>query len=1095
MLQKYAEAGQVGTLDVLDAVSLPKNAGHRRLARARRYAHRHHFAFAPRRGYIYVRSRAISSRCNDNFDEFPAAEIKKGYRTFIGKPVYVNHHNADIRRARGVIIDAALHEDTNPDGTEDTWAEVLMEVDAIRFPVLAREVLAGNIARTSMGTDVEYSVCTACGNKAYTPADYCQHIPKMKGMKIRRVNAATGRNEEVLIAERCYGLGFFENSLLVEDPADPTAFVLGVDDGNSLSTAAAKAVIDEAEDVVREAFRYDTNHNSYDKPYAGTRPKQQDKSAPGSRTFEVGPGNGLGSEQHIREQQQRSERETERRNRQIQHEHPESAEMLRNIEERRKERSQQRKGPRAASRTASRRTAGANHRHASPLSDDWTGGWAAPTKGRVFDWGHRITPSRDIVRLYEGPEGHARFYDEFARQQGPDFPDIDDAFRWAEQIGWADPENSDMGDWGYAASRRTAYGTHRCDHCGEGNEEWQSECGACGRCMECGQALPTGSTPQETYDLRLPHRKTHDPFIASLRSTAYGETKAPPKVDTMRAESCPVCGDDEGYNGDKCSVCGYATPPSQFRDPDLTKAREMDLRQDQADEQGLPGQEIPGEDQQPEDLQCDQCGETFSAEGDATTDSEPTAEEAQAPEEADPEHPDDTEDGDRPEADEPDDLSDLADKSDEELLGEDEEDEEWVDDEEEVSDQDPATGEGRITGEPEPDLDENGLEQPEVAAGDTCPVCGEGTLVQQKQTSPDDEPELTEVGEDPTKANKVTSARSRVPAGVSTAALPPYPPMMSKETVDMNDRQPQRRQASPTNKAQQHRSRLIAAIREQQATIERQDAQIGHLTRSVASLAIAAGVESHPHFASIVRQSGLRRRADSDTNNSPSGAPATSTEEAKKPDATDDPTNVGAAPSPANTGVTPEGVTDVNNSDVTVNPPVLDNLQDPTKPTGGTDSPTPAAGDAQGATDITVGNPSNESFDKPGDSGWKSTTSAKGSEVERFSSSLRLARLQIAAGIEPSTAEDLAVAQKIASTEQTLSEIDVQAATLEKVTSTQRQASQDPAARRLVPRRAASQGQGVVPARNQPSLQQTAGSATPEGREGEDQWLVGDPTA
>ena len=53
-------------------------------------AHRHTFDYEPRPGYLYVRSRAISSRTNDNFDHFPAEEIKQAYRTFVGKPVFVN---------------------------------------------------------------------------------------------------------------------------------------------------------------------------------------------------------------------------------------------------------------------------------------------------------------------------------------------------------------------------------------------------------------------------------------------------------------------------------------------------------------------------------------------------------------------------------------------------------------------------------------------------------------------------------------------------------------------------------------------------------------------------------------------------------------------------------------------------------------------------------------------------------------------------------------------------------------------------------------------------------------------------------------------
>lgn len=78
---------------------------------------------------------------------------------------------------------------------------------------------------------------------------------------------------------------------------------------------------------------------------------------------------------------------------------------------------------------------------------------------------------------------------------------------------------------------------------------------------------------------------------------AYGETPAPPKVDTMRSENCPICGDTDGFNGDKCSVCGYLKPPDQFMDPDLTKAQEVDLRQEhQESAVGDSDMEIEGDD-------------------------------------------------------------------------------------------------------------------------------------------------------------------------------------------------------------------------------------------------------------------------------------------------------------------------------------------------------------------------------------------------------------------------------------------------------------------------------------------------------------------
>ena len=233
MFTKFASFG------VTSSVLVPVNATAAQGLAMVKQAHRATFEHEVRPGFLYIRSRAISSRCNDNFDEFPAEEIKKAYKTFIGKPVFVNHHNENHRRARGVIIDAVLHEDTGPDGRPDTWSEVLMEVDAIQFPKLADAIQKGHIDRTSMGTDVQYSICSACGNKATSPAEYCAHIPRQKGQRLYKADPKTGSKEGILIREICYGLSFFENSLLVEEPADPTAFFTGVD-ASGLNKAASK---------------------------------------------------------------------------------------------------------------------------------------------------------------------------------------------------------------------------------------------------------------------------------------------------------------------------------------------------------------------------------------------------------------------------------------------------------------------------------------------------------------------------------------------------------------------------------------------------------------------------------------------------------------------------------------------------------------------------------------------------------------------------------------------------------------------------------------------------------------------------------------
>src|SRR3954468_11324624 len=92
-------------------------------------------------GYLYARIIAISSRVNKNNDGWPSVELaggqkfwddhvqpgldkhgsvvletdpnmKTGYSTFVGKPIFVDHHNSDTKRARGVIVDSKFRVQT-----------------------------------------------------------------------------------------------------------------------------------------------------------------------------------------------------------------------------------------------------------------------------------------------------------------------------------------------------------------------------------------------------------------------------------------------------------------------------------------------------------------------------------------------------------------------------------------------------------------------------------------------------------------------------------------------------------------------------------------------------------------------------------------------------------------------------------------------------------------------------------------------------------------------------------------------------------------------------------------------------------------------
>lgn len=677
-LTKYAS---FAVLAVESATGVDLKAPAASLAKA---GHRHEFEYDRRPGYIYVRSRAISSRTNDNFDQFPAEEIKQAYRTFVGKPVFVNHANADHRRARGVIIDAALHEDVNPDGTPDTWVEVLMEVDALRFPRLAEAVIKGDIARTSMGTDVAYSVCTACGNRAETPAEYCRHIPAMKGMKIRRVNASTGAPEEVLIAEVCYGLGFFENSLLVEDPADPTAYVLGVE-GEGLQAAASIDSGHAVDPVI--ILREQQGLHSFECPHCG----------------EVGRG--------LRDAESAKDRAWTH------------ALVCYDLDW----------DDQVIYKTGGKDTRVPPSEHGDPRMQDKGVSVSRTDKGQYYVHTHRARskyydsvadiPQKDIDFIRstgsltkKADEDQCPYDASDSMPIGGGHYACEEGDIWHPDDAAAQAYHSESSPTHGQIQPRTSASWGEFLDLLKGGRDPRNQCMSCGAGFQWSEALHQFVCPRGHMDR---------PAYASKQHVGYGEVKAPSQVDTLRVDRCPVCHDDESFDGERCAVCGHVEPPAGFGDPDLDKAKQMDLRQDQVQDQvaqdpaavdgGVPPEQGGGE------LQCTNCGETFSGEGQPETgpdepavpgdEDETGAQSAEAPEDADPEEDDDAE--------EPDDLSDLADLDDEDLDEALEED----DDEEDENPfaEDPAEDAGGV--------DEESDEDVPVAANMTCPVCGVGTLI------------------------------------------------------------------------------------------------------------------------------------------------------------------------------------------------------------------------------------------------------------------------------------------------------------------------------------------------------------------------------
>ena len=138
---------------------------------------------------------------NNNKDIFPESELKKAASSWVGLPLCRDHESSSVDGIRGIILDTHY---------DEKFKQVigLCALDKINYPDLARKVETGLVRYGSMGTAVETSICSECGNRATTQKEYCNHI----------LNKTAHGEVNV-------GLKPIEYSLVVQ-PAEPGAILL-----------------------------------------------------------------------------------------------------------------------------------------------------------------------------------------------------------------------------------------------------------------------------------------------------------------------------------------------------------------------------------------------------------------------------------------------------------------------------------------------------------------------------------------------------------------------------------------------------------------------------------------------------------------------------------------------------------------------------------------------------------------------------------------------------------------------------------------------------------------------------------------------------
>ena len=165
--------------------------------------------------FTYFQTIALHSDVpNLNGDIFPLDELKKSYKSFIGRGLYLDHNAQSVANAVGKVFDAKLIEIPGATEEEGKYGVVcLCGVDKTTHPDIAKKVASGVIDSVSMGASVGSCTCGICGVKCSTPEEFCVHLQHQGQVDPDTGKKCTSINHDVSFTELS----------LVGVPADPYA--------------------------------------------------------------------------------------------------------------------------------------------------------------------------------------------------------------------------------------------------------------------------------------------------------------------------------------------------------------------------------------------------------------------------------------------------------------------------------------------------------------------------------------------------------------------------------------------------------------------------------------------------------------------------------------------------------------------------------------------------------------------------------------------------------------------------------------------------------------------------------------------------------
>jgi len=166
------------------------------------------------KNFIFLKGRILTcDEPNSNGDYFPAEEVKKSYRTFIGKVVDFNHNENIVL---GKIIDAEWIEKSPKD--EKSAVDIICKINKNAYVDIVKQIESGILRQMSLEAYADRALCSICGWEFnFIDIEPCEHI---KGGLMREIEGDDGNMH--LIFKKDYDLTFV-GAGIVPNPADKKA--------------------------------------------------------------------------------------------------------------------------------------------------------------------------------------------------------------------------------------------------------------------------------------------------------------------------------------------------------------------------------------------------------------------------------------------------------------------------------------------------------------------------------------------------------------------------------------------------------------------------------------------------------------------------------------------------------------------------------------------------------------------------------------------------------------------------------------------------------------------------------------------------------